>query len=128
MAHVAFALAEGARKSIAGEGGGEDVAEGELVPDPGAAFDGGHHLADEGGALGKVDRGLLLEAADGLAVGGVVGHLGWCLGLDGGQVASGLRQLLSHRGLLGLLLLLGFLRTHLGKDLGRTNHLGIIVL
>ena len=70
----ALALGEGGSEGVASEGGGEAVAGGEMVPEPGATFDGGHHLAGEGFALGEVDRGLLLEAADGFAIGSGVGH------------------------------------------------------
>ena len=62
--------------SVGGEGGTKAVAGREVVPEPSAAFDGGHHSANEGFALGEVDRGLLLEAADGFAIGSVVRHQG----------------------------------------------------
>lgn len=47
---------------------------GEEMPDEGPAIGGGHDRADNIGALGIVDRGLLFLATDGLAICGVVGH------------------------------------------------------
>jgi hypothetical protein len=45
-----------------------------VIPEPRTALDGGHHGADKGFALGKVGGSLLLKAADGFAVSGVIGH------------------------------------------------------
>jgi len=72
---VTLALCEGRLKSVEVEGGGEDVAGGEVFVNVKATFDCGHHNTDEVATSAVDVSGALFLGADGFAVGcGGLGH------------------------------------------------------
>lgn len=71
-ANRTLALHESGLKGIAVEGGGKAMALGEDIPHPLPAEGSGHQLSYDGTAIGVDEFGLLLQAADGLSVSGIV--------------------------------------------------------
>lgn len=74
QAYVALPFSEGRGEGVAIEGRGEAMAGSKNVPNPLPAEAGGHDLGDDCAAVGVIELGLLFEAPDGFAVGGIRGH------------------------------------------------------